>query len=188
MNCGLGLNSTLALYYYKLHLDFNEKQPQSILVGFLLVFTLSIPLWVILTKTFSKQKLIVIAATLLGTLTIGTFPHFRGVDFWIIAFIAAGLCGVLIGVAVVLEIFLPDFLKEKEDRLRQIVSDQYLGLWKMSSKISRAVAIALAGPIIDVSVGNPQLLANYFGDVVGFFFLLSAAIMMIPVGSPTKSD
>ncbi len=181
VNCGLGLNSTLALYYYKLYLEFTESQTQTVLVAFLVIFTLSIPIWVLLTKYFSKQRLIVVSAALLGSLTILAFPHFKGVDFWVIAAIASGVCGILIGVAVVLEIFLSDFLKEKEESLKQIVSGQYLGLWKMSSKISRAVAIALAGPIIDASVGNPQLLANYFGGVVGFFFLLSAAIMMIRV-------
>ena len=58
VNCGLGLNSTLALYYYKLYLEFTEKQTQTVLIGFLIIFTISIPLWVVLTKYFNKQYFI----------------------------------------------------------------------------------------------------------------------------------
>lgn len=181
VNCGLGLNSSLALYYYKGYLEFTEKQTQIILVGFLLIFTLSIPLWIYLTRHFDKKKLIITGAALLGAITCFTFPHFKGVDFLIIFTIACGVGGVLVGVAVVLEIFLSEFLREKEDQMQTSVSGQYLGLWKMSSKISRAVAIALAGPIIEAASGKPQLLANFFGWGVGFFFLLSALIMTISI-------
>ena len=182
VNCGLGLNSSLALYYYKIYLGFTEKQTQIILVGFLIIFTLSIPLWIFLTRRFDKKKLIIAGAALLGISTFLTFPHYQGVDFWIVFSMACGFGGVLVGVAVVLEIFLSDFLRDKEDQLQTSVSGQYLGLWKMSSKVSRAVAIALAGPIIEISVGQPQILANYFGWGVGFFFLLSAFVMTISIG------
>ena len=39
---------------------------------------------------------------------------------------------------------------------------------------------AWQGPIIEVSTGNPQVLANYFGGVVGLFFILSGIIFLIP--------
>ncbi|MBC7741975.1 MAG: MFS transporter [Bdellovibrionaceae bacterium] len=183
VNCGLGLNSSLALYYYKLYLNFTEKQTQIILVSFLLIFTLSIPLWVLVTKYFNKRALIRTAILILGALTLIAFPRLEGVPFWMVFAIASGVGGVLIGVAVVLEIYFSDFLKVKEDKFKKSVSGQYLGLWKMASKISRAVAIALAGPIIDSSAGHPQILANYFGGVVGFFFLFSGAILFFNPGN-----
>ena len=179
-NCGLGLNSALALYYYKDYLGFVEKQTQTILVGFLVVFTLSIPLWVYLTRHFEKQKLIMLGGFGLGLMTVLGFPHFQGVDFWIIFTTAAVVGGVLVGVAVVLEIYLSDFLKDKELETKQNVSGQYLGIWKMSSKISRAVAIALAGPILE-QAANKQILANYFGWGVGLFFMAGALIIAIPI-------
>ena len=179
-NCGLGLNSALALYYYKNYLGFSEKETQMILVGFLIVFTLSIPFWVVLTKYFEKQKLIMTGGFLLGLMTCLAFPHFEGVNFWIIFWLAAVLGGVLVGVAVVLEIYLSDFLKEKEHATGQNVSGQYLGVWKMSSKISRAVAIAFAGPILE-SAADSQTLANYFGWGVGLFFMFGALSIMVPL-------
>jgi glycoside/pentoside/hexuronide:cation symporter, GPH family len=182
VNCGLGLNSALALYYYKNYLNFTEKQTQTILVGFLFVFTFSIPLWVYFTRFFDKRKLIVVGAFMMGLLTVGAFPHIQGIDFWIIFCLASVLGGVLVGVAVVLEIYLSDFLKEKEDETLQSVSGKYLGIWKMAAKVSRAVAIALAGPILENS-NNSQVLANYFGWGVGLFFLLSALVMSIPINS-----
>lgn len=185
-NCGLGLNSALALYYYKDYLGFVEQQTQTILVGFLFVFTVSIPLWVYLTRHFDKQKLIMIGGFGLGLMTVLGFPHFQGVNFWIIFTTASVVGGVLVGVAVVLEIYLSDFLKDKEIETKQNVSGQYLGIWKMSSKISRAVAIALAGPILE-QAADKQVLANYFGWGVGLFFMAGALIIAIPVKS-SKSN
>lgn len=185
VNCGLGLNSALALYYYKDYLNLTEQQTQIILVGFLFVFTLSIPLWVLLTRYFSKTRLIVGGALLMGVFTALSFPQFKGVNFAVIFSLASVLGGVLVGVAVVLEIYLSDFLKDKEDETGQNVSGQYLGIWKMASKISRAVAIALAGPILETA-HNPQVLANYFGWGVGLFFILSALIMAVPVSKVSQ--
>ena len=186
VNCGIGLNSALALYYYKDYLNFTQKQTQTILVSFLAVFTFSIPLWVYLTKFFSKPKLITAGAFLLGVISCICFPHFRGVDFAVIFFIASVIGGILVGVAVVLEIYLSDFLKDKEHETGQNVSGQYLGVWKMSSKISRAVAIALAGPILEMT-GDKQSLANFFGWGVGLFFVLAALIMLIPIDYGEKT-
>lgn len=180
VNCGVGLNSALALYYYKDYLGFSEQQTQTILLGFLLMFTLSIPLWIFLVRYYDKRWLIIWGALLMGLFTVVSFPHFRGVSFETIFFLVSGVAGLLVGVAVILEIYLSDFLKEKEDLTGQNVAGQYLGIWKMSSKISRAVAISLAGPILELA-GNTQTLADYFGWGVGLFFVLAGVVMCLPV-------
>ncbi len=181
VNCGLGLNSTLALYYYKDFLKFTQDQTQLILVTFLVFFTISIPLWVILTRFFSKKNLIVYGAVALGLMTMVSFPLFSKVGFWTVFTVASVLGGLLVGVAVVMEIYLADYLNAKEIEFKQSLSGQFLGLWKMASKVSRAIAIGLAGPIIEISTGNPQMLANFFGGVVGLFFILSGIIFLVPV-------
>ncbi len=185
VNCGLGLNSALAIYYYKNYLEYSEKQTQIILVGFLFIFTFSIPFWVYLTKYFNKQKLIMTGTLLLGLLTVTAFPQFKGVDFKIVALLACGLGGIFVGVAVVLEIYLSEFLKEKETSTGQNVSGQYLGIWKMASKVSRGVAIVLAGPILE-NVTNTQMLANYFGWGVGTFFIAGGLIITYPLSTFKK--
>lgn len=181
VSCGLGLNSSLALYYYKTFLKFSETQTQIILVTFLAVFTLSIPLWVVLTKHFDKKKLIVFGALALGLVTIFSFPYFDDKPFLFVLSIASLLGGALVGVAVVMEIYLSDYLNEKELFLKKSVSGQFLGVWKMSSKISRSLAIAMAGPIIEISDGHSQILANFFGWGVGLFFVASSVILLLPL-------
>lgn len=186
VNCGLGLNSSLAMYYYKNYLNFSEKQTQIILVSFLLFFTISIPLWVYLIRFFQKKNLIVTGAVLLGLMSILGFPYFKDQNFYLIFSVASILGGLLVGVAVVIEIYFSDYLNEKEKVLKLNVSGQLLGLWKMLSKISRAIAISLAGPIIEISAGHPQTLAYYFGWGVGVFFVLSGLIFLIPINSSSK--
>lgn len=188
VNCGLGLNSTLALFYYKDFLNFSESQTQTIIISFLLVFTASIPLWVWFTRKFNKKKLITFGALSLGVITILSFPNFQPNQMFVVFLVASVLCGLLVGVAVVMEIYLADFLNQKEIQLQQSVSGQFLGLWKMASKISRAIAIALAGPIIEISAGQPQVLANYFGGAVGFFFISAGLIFLIPIATDSGKE
>lgn len=179
--CGTGLNSTLALYYYRNYLNLAEKEIQIILVLFLVIFTLSVPLWLWLSQKFSQKNLIISGAGALGILTLVSFPNLQGQSFWLIFFCASFLGGIFVGVAVILETYLSEYLNRKEKQLKQSISGQYLGLWKMCQKISRAVAVGLAGPILEVSNKNPQILANFFGYGVGSLFLISALIMLIPV-------
>lgn len=179
--CGMGLNSTLALYYYRTYLNLAEKDIQIILVSFLVVFTLSIPLWVILSKYFSQKNLIIVGGALLGLTTMLIYPHLQSQTFLTVFLLASVLGGILAGVAVILETYLSDFLNRNETKLGQSVSGQYLGLWKMAQKISRAVAVGLAGPILQLADQNAQTLANFFGYGVGSLFLISALIMAIPI-------
>jgi GPH family glycoside/pentoside/hexuronide:cation symporter len=179
--CGLGLNSTLALYYYRTYLNLAEKQIQIILVSFLVIFTLAIPLWVFLSKYVSQKKLIIAGGSMLGLSTMLIFPNLQGQSFLTIFLLASGLGGVLVGAAVILETYLSDFLNRSELQYKQSVSGQYLGLWKMAQKISRAVAVGLAGPILNLADQNAQMLANFFGYGVGSLFLISALIMAIPI-------
>lgn len=179
--CGLGLNSTLALYYYRTYLNLAEKEIQIILVSFLVIFTLAIPFWVFLSKYVSQKKLIIAGGSLLGLTTMLIFPNLQGQSFLTIFLLASGLGGVLVGAAVILETYLSDFLNRSELKYKQSVSGQYLGLWKMAQKISRAVAVGLAGPILKLADQNAQMLANFFGYGVGSLFLISALIMAIPI-------
>lgn len=186
VSSGLGLNSSLALYYYKIYMQYSEKQTQSILIGFLIMLILSIPFWIYVTHRFNKKTLLKVASVLIGLLMISVFPFLKEFNFIFVFSIASVVGGFLLGASVVLEIELSDLLKLKEDRFKQSVSAQYLGFWKMASKSSRAVAIGLSGPILDLSAGRPQLLAYFFGGGVGIFFLGSALILSISVSKKNE--
>ena len=176
----IGINSTLALYYYRDFLNLEEKYIQIILVSFLLIFTLSLPVWIYLTKFFSQKKLIVFGGLGLGLSTALIYPHLKGVSWVVVFLLASVLGGFLVGAAVVLETYLSDFLKQKEDELKTSVAGQYLGIWKFAQKTSRGFSVAIAGPILEASAGHPSLLAQFFGYGVGALFFLSAFIMLVP--------
>jgi glycoside/pentoside/hexuronide:cation symporter, GPH family len=179
--CATGLNATLALYYYRDYLQLPEKQIQIILVSFLVVFTMSLPLWILMSRYVSQKKLIILGGWVLGASTMFIYPNMKGQSFLTIFLCVSVLGGLFVGVAVILETYLSQYLNRKEIELKQSVAGQYLGLWKMAQKISRAFAVAVSGQILLLADKNPQTLANFFGYAVGGLFLISALIMMIPV-------
>ncbi len=179
--CATGLNATLALYYYRDYLQLPEKQIQTVLVSFLVIFTLSLPIWIFMSRYVSQKKLIILGGIVLGLSTVFIYPNMKGHSFSIIFLCVSVLGGLFVGVAVILETYLSQYLNRKELELKQSVAGQYLGLWKMAQKISRAFAVAVSGQILLFSDKNPQTLANFFGYAVGGLFLISALIMLIPV-------
>ena len=180
----IGINSTLALYYYRDFLKLDEKSIQIILVSFLIFFTASLPVWIYLTRYFNQKKLIIFGGLALGVSTALIYPNLLGQSWWVVLLLASLLGGFLVGAAVVLETYLSEFLKHKEDLLKTSVAGQYLGIWKFAQKTSRGVAVGLSGPILEISAGNPTTLAGFFGYGVGALFILSAVILLIP--SPEK--
>ena len=163
------------------YLQLPEKQIQTVLVSFLVIFTLSLPIWIFMSRYISQKKLIILGGIVLGLSTVFIYPNMKGHSFSIIFLCVSVLGGLFVGVAVILETYLSQYLNRKEHELKQSVAGQYLGLWKMAQKISRAFAVAVSGQILLFSDKNPQTLANFFGYAVGGLFLISALIMLIPV-------
>ena len=176
----IGINSTLALYYYRDFLKLDEKSIQIILVSFLIFFTASLPVWIYLTRFFNQKRLIIFGGLALGVSTALIYPNLLGQSWLVVLLLASLLGGFLVGAAVVLETYLSEFLKNKEDLLKVSVAGQYLGIWKFAQKTSRGVAVGLSGPILEISAGNPTTLASFFGYGVGALFILSALILLIP--------
>lgn len=185
VNIGLTFNSSAALFYYRIRLQFDQAQVQNILLLFLLVFSLSIPIWLLIARFLGRKWALLIGAFLLGVTNCWVYlwlPAGNPVPAYIWA---AGVGGFFVGCSVLMESILTDvidydFVKTGKEKL-----GFYFGIWKFSAKFSRAVALFLTGSLLDwANVAFPDVdtshrLAVVFGPGVGSFFIL-AAVVMIP--------
>lgn len=181
---GLAVNSSLALYYYRYRLELAEWQTQTIITVFIFVFTLSIAFWILISRKFGKKIPLIGGIFLLGL--SGSFVYlFAPVGSMWLPLIYAIFAGVLIGSVVLLDSFLVDIIDY--DRLQSGESRMglYFGYWRMSSKLTRALAIAIAGVLIDrigLQAGEPaseeasRSLALLFGPGVNLFFMAGAVV------------
>lgn len=177
---GQGLNSSLALYYYKYCLEFSEGQLQSTLVVFMLVLVVSLPLWVIASKHYSKNKLLAWGVLALGILTAVAYPLLpkQRVD---LAMLVGGLGGISLGCIALFESHLTDLMASY--KFGESSNASVFGIWKFLAKSARAVAIAVSGSLLsfigysassEVTVETTRNLAFIFGPVVGIFFIFGA--------------
>ena len=187
---GLTLNSSLALYYYQFYLKLGDASVRSIIAFFMLIFCLAIPLWIWTTKFFSKGAILMANVTALGMMTIFGYPNFPiGGTAWPYA---AGLFGgIFVASVVLMDVAVADLADGKARGEHSPSSNfgLYFGFWKMSAKISRAMALILTGNALawigfDVGVTPSDETAYYlallFGPGVGVFLL--AAVGLIYLG------
>lgn len=181
-NMGLTFNSSLALYFYRLRLQLSEVDIRTVLLGFLIIFTLSIPLWIYLVRFISKKVALMLGIFILGLTTAAIYPLLPPKDlFWTLVF-ASGIGGLLVGSSVLLESLLTDIVKEEELRTGKDELGLYFGVWKMVGKISRGMALAVTGQILYwAEVGKVDSdyyrLSLAFGPLVGCFFVVAVIIL-----------
>jgi GPH family glycoside/pentoside/hexuronide:cation symporter len=184
-NIGLNINATTALYYYRYRLLLDESQTRLIIAVFMLVFCLSIPMWLALARRVGKIPAVRAGALALGLMSCVVYPLFPpGNPWW--PLLASVVGGISIGAVVLLEALLADVVDH--DRLRSGESrfGLYFGVWKMGAKASRAVAIAISGNLLalvgftaNVEQGPAASLglALVFGPCVGAFLIAAALVL-----------
>jgi GPH family glycoside/pentoside/hexuronide:cation symporter len=115
----------------------------------------------------------------------------------LIPLIIAVVGGFLVGSIVLLESLVADTVDYDELKTGQKREGLYFGFWKMSIKISRAIAIAVAGNLLDAIgyVPNveqlPQVsrrLALIFGPGVGAFMIAGAVVFLFMPLTKEKHD
>lgn len=195
-NIGLTMNTSLALYYYRLHLQFSEKNIQTLLLLFLLVFTGTIPLWILASKRIPKDFLMMIAVCALGLIVAFVYPLLKPHDFGTALFWAAGVIGAMMGGSVLLESFFTDVVKKQEAAEGEDLMGLYFGVWKMTNKISRGITLAMTGlvlawahvtPLSQPSDNSYERLAIAFGPFVAVFFLSSSMILLMNLRQHRKA-
>ena len=184
---GRAINASIGLYYYEFRLGLPERTTVgAVLVPFFVFFLLSIAMWVVLSKRYGKRQPALVGVGGLGVLTMVVYPLFPpgGVVGPIgMAFVG----GVLAGAIVLLDSMVADVVDHDELRTGRAREGLYFGVWKMGTKLSRAIGLGLAGVLL-TAIGFDEgattqthevgwRLALLFGPVVGLFFLAGGWVL-----------
>ncbi len=159
---GRSFNSSLALPYYKSTLSFSESQ-----IGLILL----------------ALTIAIICAAPYGALSAIAYPLFAKEVLWPIIIVAI-LGGILVASIVFLDGLFSDFIESENTLNDTDLSGSYYGIWRMLSKVARAMGIAASGFLlskigyqeasIDQSVSVERAVAWAFGPGVAVFFLIGA--------------
>ncbi len=151
---GRSFNSSLALPYYKTTLKLNEEQIGIILLTLTLFIIVAAPLWVHFSKKFGKAPLFFGAVMSLALLSAIVYPILPAGMLWPVLLLA-GTGGILVASIVLLESLFSDLVEEEKTRTAKDVSGVYYGIWRMLSKVARALGIACSGLFLSL-VGYEQ--------------------------------
>lgn len=182
---GIGINGSLALFYYEYALLLDDFQIQSILVSFMIAFTVSIPVWVLLSKSWGKIKTLALSTLALGASGSVLYPILPA-GYFVEAYIYALIGGFLVGAVVLLDSLMVDVVDYDKLKTGKSRLGLYFGFWKMSEKMTRAIAVALTGFILGLIGFSPDTiekgesirsLAWLFGPGVNLFFVLSGLLI-----------
>jgi GPH family glycoside/pentoside/hexuronide:cation symporter len=184
---GLSVNSTTALYFYRYRLQLPENQVQLILGVFIFVFCVSLVVWVLVSRRLGKKMPAFWASLSLGILTSVIYPLAPPGKI-LLPLIIAVVGGFLVGSIVLLESLVADTVDYDELKTGSKREGIYFGFWKMSTKIARAGAIAIAGNLLHIIgyVPNAEQLPEVnrrlgliFGPGVGFFMVAGALVFLL---------
>jgi GPH family glycoside/pentoside/hexuronide:cation symporter len=183
---GQAINSSLALYYYRLYLQLPEKAIEQVLVLFTLIIIASIIGWNLLSRRFEKVRLLAIGVGLMGLSGSIAYPLMQPQEMkGPLAMAVIG--GVLLGSVFLLEVMVTDAVDYGAVRTGSADYGSYFGLWKLGTKIARAIAIGLSGFLLEAIgfvPGTPPSpdtlrgLAILFGPGVGLFFIAGAVLVL----------
>ncbi len=180
-------NASIALYYYEYRLQLTEQETiASILLPFFLSFIASLPLWIRAARRWGKRGAGVFGVCGLGASTAVAYPLFPVGE--LTAPLVYGIVGGgLAGAVVLLDALVADTIDY--DRLRTGLDREglYFGVWRMGTKLARALGLGLNGVclwLIGFSAGgaaqSPEMgwrLALLFGPVVGVLFVGAGLIL-----------
>ncbi|MEC8283503.1 MAG: MFS transporter, partial [SAR324 cluster bacterium] len=183
---GVAINGALALYYYRYRLLLEEQAVQLILVVFMVVLTLSLVGWVLLSRKLGKLRPLLLGVSLLGFFSCVTYPFFPPGNLWIPLLVGGVLLGSCVGSVVLLDSLLTDVIDYDQVRNGVQRSGVYFGVWRLGAKTARALAVAGAGLLLEVigfvpntvqSAEVSEALAWLFGPGVGVFLALAALLL-----------
>ncbi|SMF53352.1 MFS transporter [Pseudobacteriovorax antillogorgiicola] len=180
---GQAINSATALYYYRYRLQLEESQTQGVLIVFTLVISLSIVIWQKLAERYDLRYLLFGSIFSLGLIGSIVYPMFPVSEVWP-AYSMAVVGGILVGSIFLMDVALANVVDAGDEPDSY---GRYFGFWKLSAKVSRALAIGLAGLLLEAigfesgtkpDAETRSYLGFIFGPGVGVFFMLGAALML----------
>lgn len=184
---GIGVNATVALYYYDYRLGLDASQIQAILVVFMGAFTLSIVAWVRIARRCGKLGPLVAGAIALGISTSALYLVLPRGSF-VVPLVVGGVgIGSFVGCIALIYSLLTDVVDHDRLRTGAQRAGVYFGLWRFLSKLARAVAVAGTGVVLDAVGFEPgavptatveRTLVWLFGPGVGGFFLIAGIVLL----------
>ena len=195
---GRAINSSVALFYYAIYLNLEEATVfKVILLPFTLVIGPAILFWLKVSSIYGQKKPAFWAILALGLGTSIVYPLFQ----------AGSLSGPLIfgivGGILVASIFLfdamvADLAKRHQDSSTGTQEGMYFGIWKLASKLARALGLAMAGWLLgnfgvkDGVAIDPETgwkIALLFGPGVGVFFIIAAFLLrMVKLNNELRAE
>jgi GPH family glycoside/pentoside/hexuronide:cation symporter len=180
LSVGLGLNQTLAVYYYKAGLKLSSEQVNTMLMYYMVVFSISIPLWVKFSKKQGKRNslrvgLIVVSAC---TLFYPLIPQKSLLPLYALITVAA----LFTGVVILVDAYLSNIIDYHNFKAGVKKSNFIFSIWRILDKSARALGIYFAGIVIDFSINNenPIFTINQaFGYGVFIFVFLATSLLLI---------
>jgi Na+/melibiose symporter-like transporter len=185
---GRTINAAVALFYYehRLHLAQSDVNLY-VLLPFGCLIAGSILFWLFLSRRFGKRLPAFWGIFLIGLLTCVIYPVLPSGQL-LGPILVAIVGGVLVGALFLIESTVADVVDYDEVRTGLHREGLYFGLWRMGTKLSRAVGLALSGALLGVidfergaAAQHPDTelgLALIFGPGVGGFLMLAALVFL----------
>jgi GPH family glycoside/pentoside/hexuronide:cation symporter len=179
-----GLNSVLAMYYYRFSLALDEQDIGKVLIVFIVSLCSTIPLWVTASTKFSKHILIAMGTLILGIVSAIFYPVFPPNQL-AGPYAMAVVGGILLGSSGLLESLLVDTAELQ--KIQNEAMGLVFGIWKFMAKSARGISIAIGGKLLALSGYSPSIhptssvtkkIAMLFGPGVGLFFIMTAGILI----------
>lgn len=174
LSIGLGINQTMAVFYYKNGLNLTENETNKLIAIYMLIFCFSIPFWTYLTKSFDKKKLL---CTGLGIVTACTlvYPTISSRDF-ITLYCVVLVAGIGSGVVALLDSYLGDIIDLHSFKTKYKQGNFLFGIWRIIDKLSRALGIYLAGLILDLTLSKKIFSIK---DGFGYFVFACLSVSLV---------
>lgn len=185
---GRTINASMALFYYDLRLNIPEKDVfLAILLPFTGVIALSIVFWVQVAKRIGRKWAAFWGIFGLGIMTCIAYPLLPPEQLGPPVLVGI-MGGLLVGAVFLLDASVTDAADFDTYQTGKAQEGLYFGVWRLSSKLARALGLAISGILLDVIGFEPnqvtqapevtQGLAWLFGPGVGIFFIGAALILL----------
>ncbi len=185
---GRTINAAVALFYYEHRLRLAQSDVNLyVLLPFGCLIAGSILFWLFVSRRAGKKLPAFWGIFLLGLLTCVVYPVLPPGQL-LPPILVAIAGGVLVGALFLIESTVADVVDYDEVKTGLHREGLYFGLWRMGTKLSRAVGLALSGALLG-AVGfergapaqHPDTelgLALIFGPGVGGFLMLAALVFL----------
>lgn len=188
ISVGRAINASLALIYYKGTLAFGDDEVASLLIGLSVVIMVATPLWVWAARAWSKGRLCVVGCSGLALLTAVAYPILPPQEIGPVGVVIV-LGGLVAASVVLLEALFSDVVEDDSRAAGFSLNGAYYGLWRMFTKVARAIGLAISGLFLgalgyeegslEQSEGVYRAVSWAFGPGVALFFVVGTVLVFM---------